>query len=77
MRLLKTLVLSHARPRHFALRDAHGQCLAVKQCSLPPVGEGWVEVTETHLGWMHRPLPASARVSPQVFRPRHRQALAS
>ena len=77
MRLLKTLFMSHAPRRHFALLDAHGHCLAFKQCSLPPVGEGWVEVTEIHLGWMHRPLPACARVSPQVFRARHRQALAS
>ncbi|AZF35679.1 MULTISPECIES: hypothetical protein [unclassified Pseudomonas] len=77
MRLLKSLFLSHARHRHFALLDAHGHCLAFKQCSLPPVGEGWVEVAETHLGWMHRPLPASARVSPEFVRASSRQALAS
>ncbi|CRM24715.1 MULTISPECIES: hypothetical protein [Pseudomonas] len=77
MRLLKSLFLSHSRHRHFALLDAHGYCLAFKQCSLPPVGEGWVEVAETHLGWMHRPLPASARVSPQFVRAQSHQALAS
>ncbi|KRP64162.1 hypothetical protein [Pseudomonas orientalis] len=77
MRLLKSLFLSHSRHRHFALLDAHGHCLAFKQCSLPPVGEGWVEVAETHLGWMHRPLPVSARVSPQFVRAQSRQALAS
>ncbi|AZF03782.1 hypothetical protein [Pseudomonas sp. R5-89-07] len=77
MRLLKSLFLSHPRHRHFALLDAHGHCLAFKQCSSPPVGEGWVEVAETHLGWMHRPLPASARISPQFVRASARQALAS
>ncbi|AZF14448.1 hypothetical protein [Pseudomonas sp. R3-18-08] len=77
MRLLKSLFFSHARHRHFALLDAHGHCLAFKQCSVPPVGEGWVEVAETHLGWMHRPLPASARVSPEFVRASSRQALAS
>lgn len=36
MRLLKTLFMSHAPRRHFALLDAHGHCLAFKQCSLRP-----------------------------------------
>ncbi|NVZ72764.1 hypothetical protein [Pseudomonas costantinii] len=77
MRLLKTLFMPHARHRNYALLDAHGHCLAFKQCSLPPVGEGWVEVAETHLGWMHRPLPASARVCPQVVPVQPQQALVS
>ncbi|KRP62340.1 hypothetical protein [Pseudomonas trivialis] len=77
MRLLKSLFMSHTRHRQFALLDAKGHCLAFKQCSLPPVGEGWVEVTETRLCWMHRPLPASARVRPQVAHAHSRQALAS
>jgi len=77
MRYLISLFAPRPLHRSFALLDRNGHCQAFKQCSLPPVGEGWVEVTETHLGWMHRPLPASARVSPKVFRPRHRQALAS
>ncbi|PSL92841.1 hypothetical protein [Pseudomonas sp. R9.37] len=77
MRLLKSLFMQHTRHRHYALLDAHGHCLAFKQCSLPPVGEGWVEVSETHLGWMHRPLPASARVTPKVMHAQPRHALAS
>jgi hypothetical protein len=77
MRLLKSLFMPHARHRHFALLDANGHCLAFKECCLPPVGEGWVEVAEVRLSWMHRPLPASARVSPQVMHAHTRHALAS
>jgi hypothetical protein len=36
-----------------------------------------VEVAETHLGWMNRPLPASARVCPQPVHAQPQQALAS
>ncbi|MGY2290524.1 hypothetical protein ACW9H6_11375 [Pseudomonas sp. SDO528_S397] len=77
MRLLKSLFMSHTRHRHFALLDAQGCCQAFKQCALPPVGEGWVEVHEVRLSWMHRPLPASARVSPQRSPARATHALAS
>ncbi|WP_248732018.1 hypothetical protein [Pseudomonas sp. MWU13-2517] len=77
MRLLKSLFMSHAHHRHFALLDPHGRCVAFKQCSLPPVGEGWVEVAETHLGWMNRPLPASARLNPLGVQAQPQQALAS
>ncbi|MBT2370979.1 hypothetical protein [Pseudomonas fluorescens] len=77
MRLLKSLFMSHSAHRYFALLDAQGCCLAFKQCNLPPVGDGWVEVEEIRLSWMHRPLPASARISPRVLHPHTRQALAS
>ncbi|WP_421523744.1 hypothetical protein [Pseudomonas yamanorum] len=77
MRLLKSLFFSHTSHRHFALLDAQGCCQAFKQCSLPPVGEGWVEVEETRLSWMHRPLPASARINPRVSQPQQRHVLAS
>ncbi|WP_395609118.1 hypothetical protein [Pseudomonas sp. B22129] len=77
MRLLKSLFMPNARLRHYALLDSHGHCLAFKQCSLPPVGEGWVEVVETHLGWMHRPLPSSARITAQVSHAQPQHALAS
>ncbi|AVE07210.1 hypothetical protein ACQRBV_04470 [Pseudomonas sp. R11F] len=77
MRLLKSLFMPRADHRHFARLDARGYCLAFKQCRLPPVGEGWVEVTETHLGWMNRPLPASARVRPLSAHAQPPQALAS
>ena len=75
MRLLKTLFMSHTRHRHFALLDAKGHCQAFKQCSQPPVGEGWVEVAEIRLSWMHHPLPARARVSPRRARSSHRLPL--
>ena len=77
MRLLKSLFFSHTSHRHFALLDAQGCCQAFKQCSLPPVGEGWVEVEETRLSWMHHPLPASARVSPRAAQPSRHQPLAA
>lgn len=77
MRLLKSLFMSQPRHRHYARLDANGHCVAFKQCSLPPVGDGWVEVSEPHLGWMHRPLPMSARISPRVAHTHSRHALAS
>ncbi|MEE1922443.1 hypothetical protein V0R50_06770 [Pseudomonas sp. 148P] len=48
--------------RHFARLDAQGLCQALKCCEQPPVGAGWVEVGESDLRWLNRPLPASARV---------------
>ncbi|MFC6336252.1 hypothetical protein GIR22_18680 [Pseudomonas sp. CCM 7891] len=77
MRLLKSLFMPHTPQRNFALLDAKGCCLAFKHCSLPPVGDGWVEVEEVRLSWMHRPLPASARISPRILHAHARQALAS
>ncbi|UFH48651.1 hypothetical protein [Pseudomonas sp. KNUC1026] len=50
-------------PRHYALIDAHGLCAAFRTCGHAPAGSGWVEVTETRLHSLGRPLPASARVS--------------
>ena len=46
----------------YARLDSEGNCLAFKQCSQPPGGSGWVQVREIRLGWLGRPLPASARV---------------
>lgn len=48
--------------RHFARLDAQGLCQAFKCCEQPPAGSGWVEVSESGLHWLNRPLPASARV---------------
>ena len=61
--------------RNFALLDLQGRCQAFKQCSQPPVGEGWDEVDEIRLSWMHHPLPARARVSPRRARSSHRLPL--
>ncbi|BBP79332.1 hypothetical protein CCU68_03855 [Pseudomonas gingeri NCPPB 3146 = LMG 5327] len=61
--------------RSFALLGADGRCQAFKQCELPPMGDGWVEIEEIRLVWLHQPLPASARVSPRVRHSRRPQPL--
>ncbi|MCF4977166.1 hypothetical protein GIW56_01895 [Pseudomonas gessardii] len=61
--------------RNFALLDSQGRCQAFKQCCQPPVGEGWVEVQEIRLSWMHHPLPTRARVNPRRARSSHRLPL--
>ncbi|KPA95070.1 hypothetical protein [Pseudomonas asplenii] len=49
-----------ASPRHFALLDQNGICLAFKSCRTRPQNGNWVDVEEVCLAWLHRPLPASA-----------------
>ncbi|MDR0277023.1 MAG: hypothetical protein LBJ37_03990 [Paucimonas sp.] len=51
--------------RHFARLDAQGLCQAFKCCEQAPAGAGWVEVSESDLRWLNRPLPASARAVPR------------
>jgi len=63
MRFLVSLFAPRPRHRSFALLDSNGHCQAFKQCSLQPMGDGWVEIEEIRLNWLHQPLPASARVS--------------
>jgi hypothetical protein len=77
MHFLWSLFTRKPLRRQFARLDQQGHCQAFKECSLPPVGDGWVEVEEIRLSWMHRPLPANARLSPRVSRPQPRQVLAS
>ena len=78
MHFLWSLFASKPAVRQFALLDAQGCCQAFKECGQPPVGEGWVEIEEIRLSWMHRPLPAHARVSPRPTRsPRHQPLTAS
>jgi hypothetical protein len=69
--------LFEARPQHrsFALLDRNGHCQAFKQCSLQPMGDGWVEIEEIRLNWLHKPLPASARVIARQPRSRAQQLL--
>jgi hypothetical protein len=50
--------------------STQGHCQAFKQCSLQPMGDGWVEIEEIRLNWLHRPLPASARISQHQSRSR-------
>lgn len=59
---LWTLLFSRARSACYARLDSEGNCLAFKQCRQPPGGSDWVQVEEIRLGWLGRPLPASARV---------------
>lgn len=76
MRFLISLFTPRPQHRCFALLDRSGRCQAFKQCSLQPMGEGWVEIEEIRLNWLHQPLPASARVQTLGARPRNRQLLA-
>ncbi|MCI0996619.1 hypothetical protein HNO91_20605 [Pseudomonas corrugata] len=76
MRLLVSLFTPRPQHRSFALLDRNGRCQAFKQCSLQPMGEGWVEIEEIRLNWLNQPLPASARVQPLRSRARGRQLLA-
>ncbi|KAA0949636.1 MULTISPECIES: hypothetical protein [unclassified Pseudomonas] len=75
MHFFWSLFMRKPAHRHFALLDQQGRCQAFKQCSLPPVGNGWVEVEEIRLSWMHHPLPARARLSPRISRSLQRQPL--
>ena len=76
MRFLISLFAPRPLHRSFALLDRQGRCQAFKQCSLQPMGDGWVEIDEIRLNWLHQPLPVSARVEQQ--RPRARaQAMLS
>ncbi|MFJ3486401.1 hypothetical protein ACIPL1_23810 [Pseudomonas sp. NPDC090202] len=63
MDFLWSLFSLRRRHRHYARLDQHGVCLAFKHCATPPQGHDWVEISEPHLSWLHRPLPASARIS--------------
>ena len=70
MRYLISLFAPRPLHRSFALLDRNGHCQAFKQCSLQPMGDGWVEIEEIRLTWLNQPLPASARVVPRQMRAR-------
>ena len=76
MRYLISLFAPRPLHRSFALLDRNGHCQAFKQCSLQPMGDGWVEIEEIRLNWLHQPLPVEARVQPPRARARSRQLLA-
>jgi len=67
------------RPRHhaYALLDSEGKCLAFKQCSRPPSGNGWVRISEIQLAWLGRELPVQARVCPPASRRWQQRILAA
>ena len=75
MHFLWSLFAPRQKHRSFALLDQQGRCQAFKHCSLPPTGDGWVEIDEIRLNWLHHPLPASARVSQHKPRARAQQLL--
>ena len=77
MHFLWSLFTRKPALRQFALLDVQGRCQAFKECSQPPVGDGWVEIEEIRLSWMHRPLPASARISQRATQSPHRHPLAA
>ena len=70
MRYLISLFAPRPLHRSFDLLDRNGHCQAFKQCSLQPMGDGWVEIEEIRLTWLNQPLPASARVVPRQMRAR-------
>ncbi|TKJ74050.1 hypothetical protein PspCFBP13508_08050 [Pseudomonas sp. CFBP13508] len=70
MRYLISLFAPRPLHRSFALLDRNGHCQAFKQCSLQPMGDGWVEIEEIRLTWLNQPLPASARVVTRQMRAR-------
>lgn len=72
MRHLISLFAPRPLHRCFALLDHNGHCQAFKQCSLQPMGDGWVEIEEIRLNWLNQPLPTGARVVSQQQQPRSR-----
>ncbi|EJM43688.1 hypothetical protein PMI26_02452 [Pseudomonas sp. GM33] len=72
MRHLISLFAPRPLHRCFAQLDRNGHCQAFKQCSLQPMGDGWVEIEEIRLNWLNQPLPAGARVVSQPHQPRSR-----
>ncbi|HEY0289986.1 MAG TPA: hypothetical protein VGC62_23765 [Pseudomonas sp.] len=65
MDLLWSLFSLRRRYRHYARLNQQGICLSFKHCATPPTGQGWVEITEAKLSWLHQPLPSGARVAPR------------
>lgn len=77
MHSLWSLLFKRQPQRHFARLDGNGLCQAFKCCEHLPAGAGWVEVSESRLQWLNRPLPASARVVQRPHRNRLQRALAA
>ncbi|KTC37107.1 MAG: hypothetical protein ACN6QY_24105 [Pseudomonas sp.] len=65
MKFLRSLFAPRQEFRSFALLDCQGRCQALRHSLAPPVGDGWVEIQEIRLNWLHQTLPASARISPR------------
>ncbi|NBF03548.1 hypothetical protein GV819_14735 [Pseudomonas sp. Fl5BN2] len=65
MNFLRSLFTPRQQFRSFALLDSQGRCQAFQHRSAAPVGDGWVEIQEIRLNWLHQALPANARISPR------------
>ncbi|MDA7087277.1 hypothetical protein PH586_12860 [Pseudomonas sp. SA3-5] len=61
---LRSWLVPRRHIRTFALLDEHGLCRAFRQSAQAPQGLDWTEVNQQQLGWLHKPLPASARIAP-------------
>ncbi|MCX7077754.1 MAG: hypothetical protein NTV76_00040 [Pseudomonas sp.] len=48
---------------------------AFKQCSVPPMADGGVEIVEIRPNWLHQSLPADARIRLRIRRSRLQQRL--
>ncbi|KAF0861726.1 hypothetical protein [Pseudomonas sp. LD120] len=77
MNFLRSLFTARQPFRSFALLDSQGHCRAFKHCQTPPVGDGWVEIEEIRLNWLHKPLPISARIAPRCALPSVQPILAT
>ncbi|WP_339081671.1 hypothetical protein [Pseudomonas sp. TMP9] len=58
---LHNLLAPHRPIRSFALVDAQGICRALRQSAQAPQGSGWIEVQQSCMSWLNRPLPASVK----------------
>jgi hypothetical protein len=63
MFFLRSWLAPRCHIRTFALLDDQGLCRAFRQSVQAPQGLGWVEVNQQQLGWLHKPLPRSARIA--------------
>lgn len=74
---LRSLLAPHRPMRSFALIDAQGICRALRQSAQAPQGFGWVEVQQSCISWLNRPLPAGARATQVAPCLRTQQTLAA
>ncbi|MCQ2995273.1 hypothetical protein NLO88_05400 [Pseudomonas syringae] len=73
MDFIWSLFTTRPKYRNYARIDQRGVCCAFKQCTQPPAGQDWVEVTEQNLSWLNKPLPLNARITRRAGQPAARQ----
>jgi hypothetical protein len=74
---LRNLLAPHRPMRLFVLIDAQGVCRALRQSAQAPHSSDWVEVQQSCLSWLNRPLPAGARADQVTPCLRMQQTLAA